>query len=74
VARPLLEVANLRVCFPTSDGIGTAVRRLSFEVETGQTLGREGESGSGKSVSALAIMGLVRNAQVSRRALKVAQR
>jgi len=54
----LLRVDDLRVSFPTSDGLVQAVRGISFEVSAGQTLGIVGESGSGKSVSALTLLGL----------------
>src|SRR5215471_11274632 len=46
----LLEVTNLRVSFPTADGVVQAVRGVSFIVERGRTLGIVGESGSGKTV------------------------
>ena len=42
----LLEVTDLRVSFPTADGVVQAVRGVSFSVERGRTLGIVGESGS----------------------------
>jgi peptide/nickel transport system ATP-binding protein len=58
----LLDVRELTVRFPTSDGVVQAVSDVSFTLSRGETLGVVGESGSGKSVSNLAIMGLL-NAQ-----------
>ena len=55
----LLEIENLSVEFSTANGIIRAVDRLSFAVRPGQTLGIVGESGCGKSVTSLAIMGLL---------------
>jgi oligopeptide transport system ATP-binding protein len=58
---PLLQVRNLRTSFKTAEGILTAVNDVSFDVNHGETLGIVGESGCGKSVTALSIMGLVPN-------------
>jgi len=56
---PILEVQNLVVKFHTLEGIVNAVNGVSYSVETGKTLGIVGESGCGKSVSVLSIMGLI---------------
>jgi peptide/nickel transport system ATP-binding protein len=62
-----LEVRDLRIHFPTDDGLVKAVDGLSFTLDRGRTLGIVGESGSGKSVTSLGILGLhnQRNAKVS---------
>ena len=56
---PLLAVEELSVAFPGAGGEVPVVRRLSFEVGAGEFLGLVGESGCGKSVTALALLRLV---------------
>jgi peptide/nickel transport system ATP-binding protein len=58
-SRVLLDVRDLTVRFPTSDGVVQAVSNVTYTLSRGETLGVVGESGSGKSVSNLAIMGLL---------------
>ncbi|MFI6390408.1 ABC transporter ATP-binding protein [Nonomuraea sp. NPDC050547] len=53
-----LELKDLKVHFPTDDGLVKSVDGLSFSLERGKTLGIVGESGSGKSVTSLGILGL----------------
>ena len=55
----LLEVDDLRTHFFTREGVVQAVDGVSFSVDEGETLGIVGESGCGKSVTALSIMGLI---------------
>ncbi|MFF3844856.1 ABC transporter ATP-binding protein [Streptomyces sp. NPDC002328] len=55
----LLEVRDLRVEFRTRDGVARAVNGVSYGVDAGETLAVLGESGSGKSVTAQAVMGIL---------------
>ena len=55
----LLEVKNLETHFPTRAGIVKAVNNVSFHLDEGELLGLVGESGCGKSITALSIMRLI---------------
>jgi oligopeptide/dipeptide ABC transporter ATP-binding protein len=57
---PLLELDNLHTYFYTDTGVARAVDGVSFSVGTGETVGVVGESGCGKSVTALSILRLIR--------------
>ena len=56
---PLLEVKNLRIAFPEAHGDVDIVDDVSFAVRESETMGLVGESGCGKSITAMAIMGLL---------------
>ncbi|HEY8679430.1 MAG TPA: ABC transporter ATP-binding protein [Candidatus Dormibacteraeota bacterium] len=58
-ADEILRVEDLRTEFRTSDGVVRAVDGVSFEIQRGQTMGLVGESGCGKSVTALSILKLI---------------
>jgi peptide/nickel transport system ATP-binding protein len=62
---PLLSIQNLRVSLQTASGRVDALRGISFDMKAGQTLGLIGESGCGKSLTALAIMGLLPEQSIS---------
>ncbi|MGK7376659.1 ABC transporter ATP-binding protein [Planococcus sp. 1R117A] len=59
MAQTLLEVKNLVTSFRTSEGTVQAVKGISFHVEKGETLCIVGESGCGKSITSLSVMGLL---------------
>jgi len=61
---PLLSIENLRVTFRTRHGAAKAVDRVSFSMEEGKTHALVGESGCGKSVTTLAIAGLLQRSSV----------
>lgn len=56
---PLLEVRDLHVQFHTREGVVKAVNGVNYSVNAGETLAVLGESGSGKSVTAQAVMGIL---------------
>jgi len=70
-AEPLLRVEELRVEFPTEDGVVHAVDGITYQVYRGRTLGIVGESGSGKTVASMTTLGLTRGpgARISGRIL-----
>ena len=55
----LLEVRNLNIAFETSRGLVRPVRNVSFSIYPGQTVAIVGESGCGKSVTAMSILRLI---------------
>ena len=66
----LLQVDGLRVRLPTPDGPATVVDGIDYRIEPGEVFGIAGESGSGKTMSVLALMGLLpQNAAVEGRAV-----
>ena len=61
MTKPLLEVKNLRVEFPTRRGTLLALDDISFDISPGEILGVVGESGAGKSTIGLPAMGFTRD-------------
>ena len=59
MTEPLLDVSGLKVSFRTERGVARALFGVSFTLETGETLGLVGESGCGKTVTALSILRLL---------------
>ena len=58
-AEPVLEVRNLSIAFPVQHGDVNIVDNVSFSVRPGETMGLVGESGCGKSITSMAVMGLL---------------
>ena len=56
---PLLAIENISVAFPTDEGPAYAINQLSLSIQPGEVLGLVGESGCGKSMTSLAILGLI---------------
>lgn len=67
---PLLAVHDLEIGFPSRKGCGHAVSGISYELARGKTLGVVGESGCGKSMTALALLGLVPGPGVARGSIR----
>lgn len=59
--KALLEVKNLVIHYETDDAIVEAVNDISFEIHTGETLGLVGETGAGKTTTALGVLRLIPN-------------
>jgi ABC-type dipeptide/oligopeptide/nickel transport system ATPase component len=59
---PLLKIQNVSTHFRTEQGLAKAVQDVSYEIAVGKTLAVVGESGCGKSVTALSVMRLVPDA------------
>ena len=64
MSEPLLTVRDLRTWFFTDQGVARAVDGVSFHVEEGETLGIVGESGCGKTVTSLSVLGLQAPARI----------
>ena len=60
MSSPFLDIRDLRVAFPTDDGLVHAVNGMDLTLHRGETVGIVGESGSGKTVTSQALMGLLK--------------
>jgi peptide/nickel transport system ATP-binding protein len=68
---PLLEIEDLSVDIPTPQGVAPILSDVSLAVDRGESVGLVGESGCGKSMTALAIMGLLPEAALARGAIRL---
>ena len=59
MSKALIEVKDLKVYFHTDKGIVKSVNEVSFNINEGETIGIVGESGCGKSVTAMSLMKLL---------------
>jgi ABC-type glutathione transport system ATPase component len=71
---PVLRIGDLRVCFQTDEGPVLAVNRLSLSIAESEVLAVVGESGCGKSVTALAVLGLTPRHARAKGSIKLAGR
>ncbi|WP_187370207.1 ABC transporter ATP-binding protein, partial [Streptomyces boluensis] len=62
---PMLDIRDLRVSFPTDDGVVHAVNGMDLTLARGETVGIVGESGSGKTVTSQALMGLFKDSSAT---------
>ncbi len=67
---PLLDVAGLTLRIPTAEGMADILSDVSFALDRGESIGLVGESGCGKSMTALAIMGLLPDSAQTRGAIR----
>ncbi|HET7115276.1 MAG TPA: ATP-binding cassette domain-containing protein, partial [Hanamia sp.] len=56
---PLLQIKNFSVDFITESGTTSAIKNISFEIDSGETVAIVGESGSGKTVTSLSVLQLL---------------
>ncbi len=61
MSRPLLDIGGLSIAFDTPEGRARAVEGLDLSIDRGESLGLVGESGCGKSVTSLSVLGLIPN-------------
>lgn len=70
MSNKLLEIKNISAEYRTDDGVSKVLNDVSFSLNNGETLGLVGETGAGKTTTALAIMSCCRSAQALLRGAK----